>query len=67
MELTSGFPRREKRAAYRDAGILTQDEGTGGAGTLIITRDDDAGGIDAQAIAKVGDGPDAGERGMDNA
>jgi len=40
-----------KRAAYRESGILTREEGEGESGTLIITRDDPAGGIDAQAIA----------------
>ena len=42
-----------KRAAYRDADIKTPDEGGGQAGTLIITQDDEAGGIDAQAIARL--------------
>ena len=41
----------KKRAAYRESGILTRDEGEGESATLIITRDDPAGGIDAQKIA----------------
>lgn len=40
-----------KLAAYRGAGILTNEDGGGPSGTLIITRDDEVGGIDAQAIA----------------
>jgi hypothetical protein len=42
-----------KRAAYREAGILTREEGAGEAGTLIVTRDDQSGGIDAAEIAKL--------------
>jgi hypothetical protein len=42
-----------KLAAYRDAGILPHEEGRGRAGTLIVTRDDDAGGIDTRAIARI--------------
>ena len=40
-----------KLQAYRDASILPHEEGGGKEGTLIVTRDDDLGGIDAQAIA----------------
>lgn len=40
-----------KLAAYREAGILPHEEGGGANGSLIVTRDDEAGGIDAQAIA----------------
>ncbi len=39
-----------KRASYHESGIRTRGEG-GETGTLITTRDDPAGGIDAQAIA----------------
>ena len=42
-----------KLRAYRAADILPHAEGGGSAGTLIITRDDEAGGIDAKAIAKL--------------
>src|SRR5690606_17290562 len=41
----------EKLAAYRAADILPHDEGGGANGTLIITRDDEVGGIDAKALA----------------
>ena len=40
-----------KLNAYRAACILPHDEGGGEAGTLIITRDDEHGGIDTRAIA----------------
>ena len=40
-----------KLAAYRAADLLPHEEGGGEAGTLIITRDDDVGGIDAKQIA----------------
>ena len=40
-----------KLNAYRAASILPHDEGGGNAGTLIITRDDERGGINAKAIA----------------
>ena len=42
-----------KLEAYRDACILPHDEGGGKAGTLIVTRDDERGGIDAKAIAEL--------------
>lgn len=42
-----------KLAAYRNASIFPHDEGGGRAGTLIVTRDDERGGIDAQAISKL--------------
>jgi energy-coupling factor transporter ATP-binding protein EcfA2 len=42
---------KRKLDAYCEACILPHDEGGGNAGTLIITRDDERGGIDAQAIA----------------
>ena len=38
---------------YREAGILPHDEGRGEAGTLIVTRDDEHGGIDTRAIAEL--------------
>lgn len=41
----------KKRTAYRAAGIVPHEEGGGTAGTLIVTRDDEVGGIDAKAIA----------------
>ena len=41
-----------KLAMYRDANILPYEEG-GIAGTLIITRDDEGGGIDSKAIANL--------------
>ncbi len=40
-----------KMGEYRDARILPHNEGGGEAGTLIVTRDDERGGIDAKAIA----------------
>ena len=40
-----------KLEAYRGASILPYDEGGGEEGTLIVTRDDERGGIDAKAIA----------------
>jgi len=43
----------QKLAAYRAADILPHEEGGGAAGTLIATRDDEAGGIDAKAIAEL--------------
>ena len=42
-----------KLAAYKLAGIVPHDEGGGPNGTLIVTRDDDAGGIDSRAIASL--------------
>jgi hypothetical protein len=42
----------EKLAAYRAADVLPHDEGGGDAGTLLVTRDDEGGGIDAKAIAE---------------
>lgn len=42
-----------KREDYRQSGILALEDGGGDAGTLIVTRDDDKGGIDAEAIAKL--------------
>ena len=42
-----------KLAAYRAAEILPHEEGGGEAGTLIITRDDEVGGIDAKQIANL--------------
>lgn len=42
-----------KLAAYRAADILPHEDGGGGAGTLIVTRDDEVGGIDAKAIAEL--------------
>jgi len=42
-----------KLAAYRAAGIVPHDEGGGETGTLIITRDDERGGIDAKRIAEI--------------
>lgn len=38
---------------YRRSGILPHEEGGGNAGTLIVTQDDERGGIDAEAIAKL--------------
>ena len=40
-----------KLAAYRAADIIPHEEGGGDAGTLITTRDDEGGGIDAKQIA----------------
>ena len=42
-----------KLEVYRDACILPYEEGGGEAGTLIVSRDDDRGGIDAKAIANL--------------
>ena len=42
-----------KLHAYREAAILPHDEGGGEAGTLIVTRDDEHGGIDTRAIAEL--------------
>ena len=42
-----------KLDAYRKAEILPHDEGGGEAGVLIVTRDDQHGGIDALAIAEL--------------
>ena len=42
-----------KLRAYRASDILPHSEGGGSAGTLIITRDDAAGGIDAKALAEL--------------
>lgn len=40
-----------KLAWYRRAGILPHEEGGGPNGTLIVTRDDDRGGLDTAAVA----------------
>jgi len=40
-----------KLEAYQNAGIVSYEEGGGDAGTLIVTRDDIHGGIDAKEIA----------------
>ena len=42
-----------KLHVYREANILPHDEGGGEAGTLIVTRDDEHGGIDTRAIAEL--------------
>ena len=42
-----------KAESYRESGILPHEGGGGTEGTLIITRDDERGGIDAEAIAKL--------------
>lgn len=42
-----------KRAEYSDAGIKSHEEGEGPVGTLIVTRDQPGGGLDAAAIASV--------------
>ncbi|MSQ54151.1 MAG: hypothetical protein EXR31_02170 [Betaproteobacteria bacterium] len=42
-----------KRAEYLAAGILPHEDGGGPEGTLIETRDDPGGGLDAAAIAKL--------------
>jgi len=42
-----------KRAEYLAAGIRTHEEGGGSEGTLIETRDDARGGLDAKKIVKV--------------
>ena len=49
------YRRRWKRKAevYRESRILPHEEGGGREGTLIVTRDDERGGIDAEAIAKL--------------
>ncbi len=44
---------QRKLHAYREAGILPYKDGGGSAGTLIITRDNEVGGIDAKAIADI--------------
>ncbi len=44
---------KRKLQEYRDASIIPHDEGGGVAGTLIVTRDDERGGIDAKAIAEL--------------
>ena len=44
---------KRKLAAYRAGKILPHEEGGGDAGTLIITRDDEVGGIDAKEIANL--------------
>ncbi len=49
----SGFMRSIQLAAYKAEGILLYEDGGGDKGTLIVTRDDEGGGIDAQAIAKL--------------
>lgn len=49
------YAARWKRKAdlYRRSGILPYEEGGGPKGTLLVTRDSPAGGIDAAAIAKL--------------
>ena len=42
-----------KLEVYRDACILPYEEGRGKAGTLIVSRDDERGGIDATVIAEL--------------
>jgi hypothetical protein len=42
-----------KRAEYFAAGIQSHEQGGGPEGTLIETRDDSRGGLDAAAIAEV--------------
>ena len=42
---------QRKLDTYREAGILLHDEGGGSKGTLIVTRDDERGGIDTKTIA----------------
>jgi hypothetical protein len=42
-----------KLAAYRQAGILPWEEGGGSHGTLVQTRDDPRGGLDAGHVAKL--------------
>jgi hypothetical protein len=42
-----------KRAEYRAAGILPWEDGGGPEGTLIETRDEPNGGLDAAGIAKI--------------
>jgi UvrD-like helicase C-terminal domain len=44
---------KQKRAEYIDARILPYEEGGGENGTLIETRDDENGGLNATAIAKL--------------
>ena len=48
---TTRLAGNEKLDAYCEACTLPHDEGGGNAGTLMITRDDERGGIDTQAIA----------------
>lgn len=43
----------KKLTSYRDNGVLPRDDGGGDNGTLIVTRDDEGGGLDAAAIAKL--------------
>ena len=45
-----------KRAEYLACGIRPHEDGGGPEGTLIETRDDSAGGLDATAIARIIDG-----------
>lgn len=42
-----------KLSVYRNANILPYDEGGGDVGTLIVTRDDESGGIDSKSIANL--------------
>jgi hypothetical protein len=42
-----------KLKLYRNNGILPYEEGGGSAGTLIVTRDDEKGGISSQEIDKL--------------
>jgi hypothetical protein len=43
----------KKRKEYEDAGILSYEEGGGDAGTLVTTRDDPGGALDAGRIARL--------------
>ena len=44
---------KRKLESYRRSGILPCEDGGGTEGTLIVTRDDDRGGIDSAAIAQL--------------
>ena len=44
---------KRKLGAYRAADILPHEEGGGGTGVLIVTRDDEKGGIDSRQIAEL--------------
>ena len=44
---------KRKLGAYRAADILPHEEGGGGSGVLIVTRDDEKGGIDSRQIAEL--------------
>lgn len=43
----------EKLKWLRGHGIVPKEEGGGEAGTLIVTRDSDDGGIDSEAVSKL--------------